>query len=83
MTRGVMTLAASRLSGLDAAPAPRLATDKTTARPSAKRRRIQLPPTWKVGFWSYAPLSDDCVMVRVGGNGVNTQKSQICVLNGN
>jgi len=38
-----VTLAASRLLGPDAAPAPRLATDKSTAKPSAKRRRIQLP----------------------------------------
>jgi hypothetical protein len=43
-TGGCVTLAASRLLGPDAAPAPRLAIDKSTARPSAKRRRIQLPP---------------------------------------
>ncbi len=49
MTTGCVTLAASRLLGLDAAPTPRLATDKTTARLSAKRRRIQLPLIVKVG----------------------------------
>src|ERR1700681_1196051 len=43
MTGGCVTLAASRLLGPDAAPAPRLATNKSTARLSAKRRRIQLP----------------------------------------
>ena len=42
------TLAASELFGPDAAPAPRLATDKSTARLSAKRRRIQLPRSSKV-----------------------------------
>src|ERR1035441_10778296 len=56
MTSGCVTLAASRLLGPDAAPAPRLAMDKSTARPSAKRRRIQLPLIVESLFRSYAPL---------------------------
>src|SRR5258706_9517016 len=47
-TVGFCTVAASELFGPDAAPAPRLATDKSTARLSAKRRRIQLPRISKV-----------------------------------
>src|ERR1019366_1767219 len=56
MTRGCVTLAASRLLGPDAAPAPRLAMDKSTARPSAKRGRIQLPLIGERLFRAYAPL---------------------------
>jgi len=74
LTGGFVTLAAPRLLGPDAAPAPRLAIDKRTARLSAKRRRIQLPPTWKVGFWSYAPLSDDWEMLRGFAPCVNAEK---------
>src|SRR5271169_6466242 len=70
VTSGFVTLAASRLFGPDAAPAPRLATDKTTARPSAKRRRIQLPPRRESrAIGRYAPLvkrSDDAT--EVGGS---------------
>ena len=50
------TLAASELFGPDAAPAPRLATDKSTARLSAKRRRIRLPRISKVVRYSVVPL---------------------------
>jgi hypothetical protein len=56
-------LAASRLLGLDAAPAPRLATDKTTARPSAKRRRIQLPHRGKSFSGRMLLWSDDLKML--------------------
>ena len=38
MTRGFVTIAAYELVGADAAPDPRLATDKAIARLSASRR---------------------------------------------
>ncbi len=76
VTGGGVTLAASRLLGPDAAPAPRLAIDKTTARPSAKRRRIQLPPkSRKVVFLGrMLLLSDDSTMLLREGLGVNQKK---------
>jgi hypothetical protein len=64
MTSGFVTLAASRLLGPDAAPAPRLATDKTTARLSAKRRRIQFPLIVESRLSGRMLLwSDDCEML--------------------
>src|SRR6266850_3447768 len=56
LTVGFVTVAASELFGPDAAPAPRLATDKSTARPSAKRRRIQLPRISKVVLYTAYPV---------------------------
>src|SRR5271169_4702972 len=78
VTSGFVTLAASRLFGPDAAPAPRLATDKTTARPSAKRRRIQLPPRRESRAIGRMLLwSNDLTMLPRPGGGVN-QKSWSC-----
>jgi hypothetical protein len=77
MTVGVVTLAASRLLGPDAAPAPRLATDKSTARPSAKRRRIQLPFIVKVEIFGRMLLwSDDLKMLPGQRVGVNEKGSR-------
>jgi hypothetical protein len=76
MTGGCVTLAASRLLGLDAAPAPRLATDKTTARPSAKRRRIQLPLNRGKSFSGRMLLWSNDLKMLPGRRGCVNQKSQ-------
>ena len=77
MTGALVTLAASRLLGLDAAPAPRLATDKTTARPSAKRRRIQIPLVVEVVTLVVCSFAQTIVKCYPSGHDLSTTKNGI------
>src|SRR5208282_2627633 len=77
MTGGFVTMAASRLLGLDAAPAPRLATDKTTARPSAKRRRIQIPLVVEVVTLVVCSFGQTIVKCYPSGHGLSIRKPAI------
>src|SRR5208337_3604784 len=76
MTSGFVTLAASRLLGPDAAPAPRLATDKTSARPSAKRRRIQIPLVVEVVSLVVCSFGQTIVKSYASGHDLSTRKTR-------
>ena len=63
---------AARAENFTISSEARLAMDKITARLSAKRRRIQLPPNRESRILrSCAPFSDDLRMLRDEGLGVN------------